>query len=83
MALNKDVLGLARYTAEMAFNNREIADLVMSYGSLENARLAWMIMDSDIIIKHFIAFAQLTVPGTGLSSPSGAVAGIASTGKIS
>lgn len=81
MALNKDVLGAARYAVMNAFNNKTTSELITAFGSVENARLEMLKQDSEAIINHFKA-TTLNVPGTGLTSPSGAVTGTSITGTI-
>lgn len=82
MPLNKDVLGQARYDAEIAFNNKSSDELITEHGSIEAARLAFLIKDSEIIINHIKTNGDLKVPGTGLMAPNGAVTGTSVTGKM-
>lgn len=81
MPLNKDVLGAARYAVANVFDNKTPDELIATYGSIENARLEFLKKDSEAIINHFKA-TTLNVPGTGLTSPSGAVTGTSTTGTI-
>lgn len=84
MALNKDVLGLALYNARQPFMDKNIDEVIATYGSIEAYRLAIAKADADEIIKHFKANIQITIPGAGLVAPSGGgpVTGASTTGTI-
>lgn len=82
MALDKDTLGAARAAAKSMFNGKTIDEILMMYGSLDNARLAIEKADSEAIINHFKANAQLNVPGAGLTAGPTAVTGTSITGSI-
>lgn len=81
--LNKDILGQALYDVRNSYSNKTLQNLIDTYGSLEGARLSQAKDEADAIINHFKTNAKLTVPGTGLASPSGAVTGSSITGTIS
>jgi hypothetical protein len=84
MALNKDILGAAIYNARASFCNKDYDTLLADYGNNEEAmRLAICKAEAEAIINHFTANAVLTVPGTGLAAPNGAVTGSSTTGTIS
>lgn len=84
MALNKDVLGQARYNASLPFMDKTITELETTYGSLANARLEAIKADSDAIINHFKASSVLTIPALGFisASPGSPVTGTSVTGTI-
>jgi hypothetical protein len=70
MPLNATTLGTARYNRLNAdFNNKTEAELITAYGTLELARKAAMIADSEEIINHFKASG--VVPALGLFAPVG------------
>jgi hypothetical protein len=82
MALDKDILGQARYDAELAFFNKTSDELITAYGSIENARLAFLKKDSEIIIDHFKNNGQLATSGKGLVAGPNAVTGTSATNII-
>lgn len=82
MALNKDVLGLARYNATLGFNNKTEQELIDVYGTIEASRLAYFKADSEAIIEHFKANISLNIPGTGLVAGATPVTGTSITGTI-
>ena len=67
--LNATTLGTARYNRRLEFTNKTANELIMAYGSMEAARLAMDIADSQVIIDHFKANA--VIPGLTLTAPSG------------
>ena len=79
MALNKDVLGVALYNREQAYNNKTPAEL----GDLETARQNFWKGMADEIINHFKNNGVLTVPGLGLTAGATAVTGTSISGTIS
>jgi hypothetical protein len=68
--LDATILGTARHNRRLDFVNKDINELIMAYGSMEAARLAMDIADSQVIIDHIKANA-LVVPGLTLLAPSG------------
>lgn len=84
MALNKDVLGLALYNSRAPFMNKNLDEIIATYGTLEAYRLEVAKADADEIIKHFKNNIQITIPGAGLVAPGGggAVTGASITGTI-
>lgn len=64
MALDKDILGLAVHTVRMQFNGKTVAELVMMYGSIDNARLALTKLEMDAIIKHIQTNGVVNTTGT-------------------
>lgn len=82
--LNATTLGTARYNRRLEFTNKTANELIMAYGSMEAARLAMDIADSQVIINHFKVNAQLTIPSTGFVAPpsGGPVTGTSTSGSI-
>jgi hypothetical protein len=78
MALNKDILGESLNNQAKQFNEKTADQL----GDLDAARLNFWKAIAGEIIQHIKTSAILTVPGTGLVSPSGPVSGISVTGTI-
>lgn len=78
MALDKDILGTNIYNAEKVYNDKNPATI----GDLETARLNFWKVMADEIIKHFITYGELHVPGLGLNAGTTAVTGNSVTGKI-
>ena len=68
MPLNKDILGLALYNGRLEFNDKTLDELIATYGSLENARIAAAKKDAEIIINHFktagVVSVAVTTTGT-------------------
>lgn len=82
MALDADAMGLAIYNVRQQFNNKDINEILMLYGSIDNARLEQCKNEAAAIINHIKTNGDLIVPGTGLTSPSGPVSGSSTTGKM-
>jgi len=61
MALNKDILGFALYSARADFSDKTLNELITEYGSLESARLAMCKVDAEEIINHFKAAGVINV----------------------
>jgi len=64
MPLNKDVLGVALYTARNAFDDKTIDELIAIHGSLDNVRLAMAKADADAIINHIKTAGIVTTVGS-------------------
>lgn len=77
MALNKDTLGQALYNRVQQYNEVDIPP-----NEIEAKRLDYWKGVADEIIEHFKTNIQLTIPGTGLNAPNGAVTGQSITGTI-
>ena len=75
MPLNKELLGAALYNKAKDYNNRD-------FESIDQARINFWKEIAGEIINHIKNNAVLTVPGTGLASPAGAVTGVSTTGTI-
>ena len=82
MSLNANTLGQALHDARQPFNDKSMADLIATYGTLDEVRLALAKADAGAIIDHFKANGVLHVPGTGLLAGSVAVTGNSITGTI-
>lgn len=80
MALNKDVLGLALANKAATYNDVDVD--VNDPAAMNAYRLNFWKGIAEEVIEHFKANIQLSIPGTGLTSPSGAVTGTALTGTI-
>ena len=83
MALDKNILGQAIYTALGVFDNLPSDQLIQQYGSIEQARQAMCVALAGSIIDHFTSAGVLTVPGTGMVAGSSPVTGTSITGKLS
>lgn len=77
MALNKDVLGMALYSAAKDFNDKHI-------DNIDQARRDFWKAIAGEIINHIKTSAMLNIPGTGLVAPpnGGPVTGASTTGTI-
>ena len=66
------------------FNNKTHDELLMMYGTMENARLEACKKEAEIIINHFKNNSQINIPGLGLVAPAGGgpVTGSSTTGTI-
>jgi hypothetical protein len=79
MALSKDVLGMALYNREQAYNNKAPDEL----GDLDTARQNFWKDMADEIINHIHNNSLLIIPGAGLAAGAVPVTGTAITGTIS
>ena len=84
MPLSKDILGTDLYNVRNTFSNKTEQDLIATYGSIENARLAACKAEAEAIINHFKANSLLTIPALGFisASPGQPVTGTSVTGTI-
>lgn len=83
MALDKDILGQDLYDIRNTFfNNKTLAQLEATYGTIENARLEACKKEAEVIIEHFKNNAVLIVPGTGLTAGATPVTGTSNTGTM-
>ena len=83
MSLDKDILGQALYVNRNTFfNNKTLAQLEATYGTIENARLEACKKEAEVIINHFKNNAVLHVPGLGLTAGATAVTGQSNTGTL-
>ena len=77
MALDKDILGIDLYTRAKAFN-----EVFIDEADMEVKRTEFWKSIAEGIITHFKTAGTLNVPGLGLTSSTGPVTGLSTTGTI-
>ena len=81
MALNKNILGARIHIVRKKFSSKPLAELLATYGTIENMQLQMATEEAEQIINHFVTngIVNVTVQTTGTAL---AQAG-AGTGTIS